>query len=456
MTALPNPESHDQAVRLERELWQRVGRAALEVPRRGRLRRGVGRDLPNEPADVAQLELLLGRAGYYDLDRREGPTGWWSPTIEHALRKYQKDQGLSVDGWADANGESVQALTGASTAVDTPAPTLRRSLLDDDVRLPAPTGRAAGKASLLDPDRLPFDAKAEARRFIDPRGEDLSPEGEPVQVAGGVGAVPLLGLSVLGMGTALTLQQIEENRRRARGGPGQLWTRTPEVMGRTTPAPPLPPLPPFPIPAPAKPDIVSTPIIEREPTTFANIPPSDLPQGWIEIFPDQREELPQATIFENRGNKETRQFNQDFVGVTTRTLPSWKHEAGSRDTWGKEMREEHLRALKREEKAGTILNSRKVDITFVTPRGNRVRVQSVDEHADGTLTGREQRAADAIQGITEEKPHDILIAVDKRLSSEELNSKHMQDFLRSVDEADANGTAPRYIKYEAQLPRRPR
>jgi hypothetical protein len=139
MTVLPTPDSHDQAVRLERELWQRVGRCALAMPRRNRLRRGIGRDFPNEPADVAQLELLLGRAGYYDLDRREGPTGYWSPTIEDALRRYQKDAGLSVDGWAGPDGETVRALAGPAEPAAPPRPASRRSLLDDDgFQLPNP------------------------------------------------------------------------------------------------------------------------------------------------------------------------------------------------------------------------------------------------------------------------------------------------------------------------------
>ena len=442
MTALPNPESHDHAVRLERELWQRVGRAALEVPRRGRMRRGVGRDLPNEPSDVAQLELLLGRAGYYDLDRREGPTGWWSPTIEHALRKYQKDAGLTVDGWADANGESVQALTGATTAVDTPAPTGRHSLLDDDFKLPAPIGRAAGHASLLDPDKLPFDVKTEARRFIDPKGEDVPPKGEPVQVA----IAPIIAA-----GGAVAARVIPHIARTAPIIAGALGKVAQDQMGRTTPAPPLPPLPPSPIPEPAKPDIVSTPIIEREPTTFANIPPSDLPQGWIEILPDQSGELPDFTIVENRGNEKTRAELHEIVGVFGEEVPWLEHVGGSRDKDKNEVKEEYLPPLDRDLHPGSTHGGNLIDMTMRGPNGEILRMQTASTRKDVMrLIGRERRANEKILEKTTDDENAYLVVFPKGLSSEEIRSDYFRNFARGLADGMRDKTLPRFIQYRPQ------
>ena len=86
------------------DLFERVGRSLY------RLRAGVGPQEVNGSADVARLETLLARAGHYPLDELEGPTGIYGGPVEPALRAFQKEHGLKVDGRATPNGETIRAL----------------------------------------------------------------------------------------------------------------------------------------------------------------------------------------------------------------------------------------------------------------------------------------------------------------------------------------------------------
>lgn len=92
----------------QRAQWARGGIRSLGPLRA--IARGVGRHMPNDPQDVAAMEVLLHNAGHYDLDCREGPTGYGSPTVDDAILRFQKANGLTSDGWAGPGGETEQAL----------------------------------------------------------------------------------------------------------------------------------------------------------------------------------------------------------------------------------------------------------------------------------------------------------------------------------------------------------
>lgn len=51
----------------------------------------------NTRPDVAKVQTLLGRAGYLDLGQ-DGPSGYPNPNTDKAIRDFQKDDGLQVDG----------------------------------------------------------------------------------------------------------------------------------------------------------------------------------------------------------------------------------------------------------------------------------------------------------------------------------------------------------------------
>ncbi len=70
----------------------------------------VGRNKPNRRRDVATVETLLHGNGYYDLDKLEGPTGYFSNGLEDAIKNFQTDKNLKKDGYLEPNGETITGL----------------------------------------------------------------------------------------------------------------------------------------------------------------------------------------------------------------------------------------------------------------------------------------------------------------------------------------------------------
>ena len=60
----------------------------------------VGASQPNQRGDVFKLQSLLHREGHLDAAATGGPTGYWGGRDDAALRSFQKENGLAVDGWA--------------------------------------------------------------------------------------------------------------------------------------------------------------------------------------------------------------------------------------------------------------------------------------------------------------------------------------------------------------------
>lgn len=65
----------------------------------------------NTRPDVAKVQTLLGKAGYLDLGR-DGPSGYANPATDTAIRKFQRDKGLAVDGILKPGGPTISALGG--------------------------------------------------------------------------------------------------------------------------------------------------------------------------------------------------------------------------------------------------------------------------------------------------------------------------------------------------------
>lgn len=76
------------------------------------LQDSVGADRANRRGDVFKLQALLHREGFLDAAATEGPTGFWGGRDDYALRKFQKENGLTIDGFALPDGETMQTLTG--------------------------------------------------------------------------------------------------------------------------------------------------------------------------------------------------------------------------------------------------------------------------------------------------------------------------------------------------------
>jgi hypothetical protein len=74
---------------------------------------GVGIGCANRRADVFRLQSLLHREGYLDA---AGPAdGWggdWGNRDDYALRRFQRDNGLAIDGLALPDGETIATFRG--------------------------------------------------------------------------------------------------------------------------------------------------------------------------------------------------------------------------------------------------------------------------------------------------------------------------------------------------------
>lgn len=72
----------------------------------------VGAQGDNDRHDVIKTQLMLDRTGHLDLDSLGGPTGWPGGELTRGLRNYQKDRGLTVDGFMRPDGETLRSLNG--------------------------------------------------------------------------------------------------------------------------------------------------------------------------------------------------------------------------------------------------------------------------------------------------------------------------------------------------------
>lgn len=73
----------------------------------------IGPGLLNRRADVFKLQTLLHREGYLpDAGPDGGWGGDWSNRDDYALRRFQRDNGLDVDGVAAPAGETITTFRG--------------------------------------------------------------------------------------------------------------------------------------------------------------------------------------------------------------------------------------------------------------------------------------------------------------------------------------------------------
>ena len=144
----------------------------------------VGTGLDNDEDDVKAMAENLSWRGYPEADSA-AETGQWDDSVEGGLRQYQRERGLTVDGWAGPGGETERALNGdvsrgsGEGAPDTVASagTVAR-FLD---RLPAAgLGRAQPGNSLLEIDAPPRANPFAAARAHFAREDAASSNAAPV------------------------------------------------------------------------------------------------------------------------------------------------------------------------------------------------------------------------------------------------------------------------------------
>lgn len=113
-----------------------------------RLNGPVGTGRANQRGDVFKLQALLHREGMLDAEATGGPTGYWGNRDDQAMRDYQKEGELTVDGWAAPDGPTMKALhrgyeEPVQYAQAKPLPGMMTSDAPSPVPVPAPAARPA-------------------------------------------------------------------------------------------------------------------------------------------------------------------------------------------------------------------------------------------------------------------------------------------------------------------------
>jgi|GEM_PF-2696644 len=81
----------------------------------------IGKSAPNRSQDIKLVETLLGKSGHLDLKQTDGPTGYFGTRLKDAIKGFQKDKGLKVDGVILPKGETFGALKESSGTTAVPA-----------------------------------------------------------------------------------------------------------------------------------------------------------------------------------------------------------------------------------------------------------------------------------------------------------------------------------------------
>jgi peptidoglycan hydrolase-like protein with peptidoglycan-binding domain len=337
------------------------------------LDKAVGPLEKNQEPDVAKVQSLLHDAGYLDANRTEGPTGIYSRVLmDESIRAFQVDNGLTPDGVLNPAGPTITKLEEK----------LRPALNDANGRnVPFALGSTA--AGALAGEAL-FGAEATA-----------------------------LGPAALAVGLPVVLWQMHkmapEMATRRHAAEAEQLRRAGELpRGVETGAFNPPPTPGTPIDPRhlATPGYPSKPPFDpneehknKKPIEPVVVRGTEFPAALeklphIYIFPDMSDEIEQISIVENRkGNDRTKaQLDaiRDWIHVH---YPQWKHINGGRDRInGREMPEYRVKGPGSAWGADTRPGSNYIDLTFETPSGRLVHIQTVDMDKNGNISDRELRA----------------------------------------------------------------
>ena len=85
-----------------------------------RLSAPVGPDEVNRPEDVAKIETILNRLGYFRLNPSQGPSGIYHSELMGSLKAFQAANALVQDGVTDPRGPTVQLF--AQQIAEDPGP----------------------------------------------------------------------------------------------------------------------------------------------------------------------------------------------------------------------------------------------------------------------------------------------------------------------------------------------
>ncbi|WP_435641596.1 peptidoglycan-binding domain-containing protein [Micavibrio aeruginosavorus] len=102
--------------------WNRQPTLTLKTP--------VGNNLKNDSDDVTNTKRLFSQLGFYDGDQDNGIL---DRKLDRAIRSFQQDNGLVIDGLMYPNGETERAVQRAFLKQDQSEPTPQKTILTNSV-----------------------------------------------------------------------------------------------------------------------------------------------------------------------------------------------------------------------------------------------------------------------------------------------------------------------------------
>lgn len=174
---------------------------------------------------------------------------------------------------------------------------------------------------------------------------------------------------------------------------------TSERTDQATPLPPIPPSEPGDDPRPKMEELPATPPFEHiDPSR--PIPENNEPAIYVHPIPDDELGKLSQILDNRRGKPETQEELVDIRDQILKQNPDWKHTGGGRNqSDGTDIPEKHIPGPGRkfgDSRPGGNFS----DLTFETPKGRTVHVQSVDVDRNGKPTNRELKAAERIRRRT--------------------------------------------------------
>lgn len=421
---------------------------------------GNGRD--NDPADVVAVKRALERLGLMQRPSY-GLTGFIDRETDTALRRFQRDRGLGVDGYARPGGPTERNLNGALAGGRPPRLDGRARTVPiadgvgrgepnepEDVRAVQQAMAALGRVRIdrtAPPngvaDRPLVEALEAFQRENGLKEDGIVLPGGPTQVAlraaldeheGGEGPdADSDGVKVAGLPAALIPLLLGAARLGTRGAvrppPGALPRIVPPLLEEPQPHPPGPDerdrwsRPHLPLDAgerdrwtrPEPPSGELRP--EHENADPGLIPPDIEPLDRFDDSPETVDALVDKWIVmeSRRGNDVTRQqldeIRDYFKGVLTEVDKAFdhiKHRYGGRDSKGNDLKELYIPSIISKGKKGASY----VDLTLVNKvTGRRIHIQSVDVRADGSMVPREESQDSRLQ---ENDENAIIIRIPKQ------------------------------------------
>jgi peptidoglycan hydrolase-like protein with peptidoglycan-binding domain len=321
-----------------------------------KLQGSVGRSgADNHRPDVAKAETFLGQAGYYQPMTEDGPSGYHNTNLDTAIRDFQRDNGLEVDGMLKPGGPTISAL---KKTVGGPS----------DLVQPDETPLSPLKPSLVLYAQAGSDSRSDA-------GEDGPSEQQQAQAAPAAARLLQWGVPAAIAGGQAARNLLDE------------WLNKP-----SDPPPNQPP----PSQKPQQPGLEPPDKLPTGPASAS--PPVKTVPNLENPFPEDilRTEL-NRPLENSRGTRTTQRGNDIAIKECLDVIKAEYPELGAQLTHvgggtkdgkgGKDVKEEVLNNIETEKWLG----GSRPDITlqFGDDKKSLYRINTTDTRKDGAMTGRE-------------------------------------------------------------------